>query len=139
MKLRVVNHPLNKKQQGSKEPWSGNQKIKWEEDAQEVKKQRGHQQIIPAKMIQKQSRKKPGKMIWRQRKEKKTWIAPTMINELNPSNCILVIDIEKCSNFGYEAIRYDANSNKISRFQGLSQYITILNLNLLFFQFYYYK
>ena len=101
---------MNKKQQGSKEPWSGKQKLKWEEDAQEVKKQRGHQQIIPPKMIQKQSRRKPGKKIWRKTKGKKTWIAPTLINDLDRSNCILVIDIEKCSNFGYEAIRYVSKS-----------------------------
>ena len=111
---RVSKHPLNKKQQGSKEPWSSEQKRTWEEDAEKVKKERGYQRIIPPKSVRKQSTKKPGKMITRRTKGKKTWIAPSLTTELDAANTLaantlLVVDIEKCSNFGYDQIRCKNN------------------------------
>ena len=105
MSNRVSKHPLNKKQQGSKEPWSSEQKRTWEEDAEKVKKERGYQRIIPPKTVRKQSKRKPGKMITRATKGKKTWIAPGLTTELDVANTLLVVDIEKCSNFGYDQIR----------------------------------
>ena len=102
-----MKHPLNKKQQGSKEPWSGEQKLKWEKDADEVQKKRGYQQVIPPKPKTITKRGRKGQTITRTRmtKGKKTWIAPTLSEELDPLNTILVIDIEKCSNFGLPHIR----------------------------------
>ena len=57
-------------------------------------------------MVQKDSRKKPGKKIWRQTKGSKSWIAPTLANELDTAHTLLVVDIEKCSNFKPKCSRF---------------------------------
>ena len=114
--LKVANHPLNKKQQSSKEPWSHEQKSKWAEDAEVVKKSRGHQEIILPRMVTKESRKKPGKMIQRRTKGKKTWKKPTLADTLDINRALLVVDIEKCSQFGFEHISEDNRGKHMFNF-----------------------
>ena len=98
-----MKHPLNQKQQGSKEPWSSLQKTNWEKDAELTKKRNGYLHIAKPRQISKKNRK--GRTIWVTKPGKQTWIKPTLVDELTPNNTSLVIDIERCSNFGYSHIR----------------------------------